>query len=396
MDVINLLSGETLDLLTSIGDWTLVGALPHTLSATQEKVLVHHTTPHEHAEFGIGFGSLKMVAGSTSPIHVETTSVSVMNQTGWGSRAFAWIYSEDAITATTCVTVYSPSASSASSTTEIPAGRWTLVSVHGGLTSVGGEIQMGVSLSGLAVGRYAYLSHPVLSTPDAISRNVFAAESWARLPEFLREVDEVQAEPSYPLLRFMDVLTTHANEILVYWANSQYIPPEEGGDAVAESLLEPELADIATLRWWAQILGIKFYDPSTGSTPWIAFYRALDPDLEPEWSDWLTGVDTNLDLDLTWSEIQNFDPLVSGLLELLRWQVRTAYYGLRAGTKTAIVECVKKGLTGTKSTVFISHADGDPWKFKVQTLTAETGSVPIADIVANAIPAGFEFVHEVV
>lgn len=389
----NLLTGETKNLATSVGTWTKIGTAPHTFTNTRERIKFET------------LGSLKITAGSTADARFETGQFSSGDQIGWDSRAFCWVYASDAVSATLAVHVYSPAISSASATTSVPAGRWTLVSVDGAQPADGGSVSMGISISGVSASEVFYVTNPVIFTPDAISRNIFSAETWSRLPEYIREADESQVLPDFPLLRFIDVATIDANDVFSIWNSAFYIPPEQGGALQAPSTFEPEYASIETVRWLARILGVKFYDPSSGSTPWINFTRGLDPDGITEWLDWMTGLDlAPTDGTVTWAEVQNYNAEVTGLLDLLRWQARTAYFGLRGGTKDAITQCVKKVLTGTQYTLFSTSVGGDPWKFKVQTKQSETPETPtigtasatIVAIVANAVPAGFEFVHETV
>lgn len=389
----NLLTGETGRLATSTGTWSKIGTAPHTFTNTRERIKFDN------------LGSLRITAGSSANAAFETAQFPSGDQFGWPARAFYWVYSAKAVTATAAVHVYTPGISSASASTAVPASLWTLVSVDGAIPTEGGSVALGLSFAGVAANDVIYVTNPVVLTPDAISRNVFSAEVWGRLPDYIKEADELQVLPDFPLLRFIDVATVDANDVFSIWNSAFYIPPEQGGASQTPSTFEPEYASIETIRWLAEILGIKFYDPSSGSTPWINFSRGLDPNGIMDWLDWMTGLDiAPTDGTITWSEVQNYRPEVTGLLDLLRWEVRTAYFGLRAGTKEAIVECVKKVLTGTQYTLFIPLVGGDPWKFKVQTKQSETpdnptigaASATVAAIVANAVPAGFEFVHETV
>jgi hypothetical protein len=389
----NLLTGETSRLATSVGTWSKIGTAPHTFTYTREKIKFD------------SLGSLKITAASSADARFETGQFPSGDQIGWNARAFCWVYSTDPVNATLAVHVYTPAVSSASATTAVPAAKWTLVPVDGFAPTDGGAVSMGISVSGVTVSDLIYVTNPVIVTPDAISRNIFSAEAWSRLPEYLKEADEVQVNPDFPLLRFIDAAMVDASDVFAIWNSAFYIPPEQGGALQVPSTFEPEYASIETVRWLARILGVQFYDPSSGTTPWINFTRGLDPDGITEWLDWMTGLDlAPTDGTITWSEIQNYNAEVTGLLDLLRWQVRTAYFGLRAGTKEAVLACVKKVLTGTQYALFIPLVGGDPWKFKVQTKQSETpenptigtASATVTAIVANAVPAGFEFVHETV
>lgn len=388
--VSNLINDQTNSLLTSCGSWVFIDSEPH---------IKTHTS-----EFGkfTGKGSIRVEAGSSNPIRIETGQFSVDEQFGWDSRAFFWLYSSEPVTVTAAVTTYAPTAASASATLSVFPGKWNLISVDGTTATEGSSIQMGMAVSGLIAGQSFYATNPVIFAPNAISKNIFAAETWLRLPEYMREADATTSSPDFSLLRFIDVITASADDVYSLWDEYRYIPPEEGD--VHVSLLEPEVASIEMLRWWATFLGITFYDPSTGTTPWINFMQGLDPDGIPEWEDWMSVLDVNMDTVVTWDEVQNFAPATTGLLDLLRWQVRTAYYGIRGGTKEAIVESTKKLLSGTQYVNFTTHDGGDPWLFRIQTKQAETPGTPtigtssqsVIEMVTNAIPAGYDVVHETI
>lgn len=390
----NLLTGRTHDFLGGTGSWAFLGAEPHEMGETREQIKFD------------SLGSLKVTAGSDNPIILEHTRVSMDDQYDWDSRAFYWIYSNEPLTATIGLIVYNSTTESASATVSVRARRWTLVSVAGVAPESSARIKMVIRIDDLSDGDSAYVTNPVIITPNAISRNIFAAESWLRLPGYLQEADELQEDPDFPLLRFLDVITSEPDAIYAIWEAMRYIPPddEDGEDL---SSLDPEEADLPTLRWWAQLLGVRFYDPSTGTTSWVNLEEGLDEDSsgEAEWDEWETVPDGgDVGSDASWAEIEGFRPTVSGLSELLRWQIQTAYFGLRGGTLEAVVESVKKVLTGDKYTNVVYHPGGDPWAVKVQTKQSETPDEPdigessasVTEIVANAVPAGYEFIHETI
>jgi hypothetical protein len=386
----NVLTGGTHYLLASTGTWEVVGAGGHTITDSREEIkFVDH-------------GSLKVTAGSTTPVTLTHERVPMADQYDWDSRGFFWVYSNSPLTATIGITVYNSTTESASASLAVRARRWTLVSVDGATPESFARAQITIGLSGLEAGETAYLTNPTILTPNAISRNVFAAESWMRLPQYLRDTDETQTDPDYPLLRFIDVLTADADGVFTEWRDIRYIPPDdEGGPTVSD--LEPSVASLPALRWLAQLLGVRFYDPSTGTTSWINLEVGLDQDGNgPEWEEWESVPDTgDVGTDVSWEEIEAFAPGVSGFEELIRWQVETAYFGLRGGTKESVLETVKKVLTGTKYAVTV---DDTAWVIHVQTKQSETpdntvigaASPTIEEIVANTIPAGFEFLHETV
>lgn len=391
MDTIsNILPDRTHDFLGDIGTWSVVGSGGHSIDDTREQIKFTN------------LGSLKVTAGSATTVTLTHQRVSVGDQHGWDSRAFCWVYSTQPLTATIGITVYNSTTESASVSVAVRARKWTLISVKGAVPESFARVKMSLSLNGLETAEVAYVTNPTIVTPNAISRNLFAAESWMRLPQYLRDTDETQEEPDFPLLRFLDVLTTDANGVYTEWANLRYIPPDSQGGPTVSSL-DPEIASYPTLRWWAQLLGIQFYDPSTGTTSWGNLESGLDIDGDgPEWEEWETVPDGgDPDSVASWEEIEAFNPSVSGLEELIRWQIQTAYFGLRGGTREAVVESVKKVLDGTQ---FTNVVDVGSWVIHVQTKQSETPDTPdvgdpsptVEEIVANTIPAGFEFVHETI
>jgi len=387
---VNILDAPSYSFLGSIGTWRFSYAQTHTFDFSREKLKYED------------FATLKMKAASSSPVSLVSGTFDVGPQTEWPIRGFFWIFSERQVDVTAIINVYQPSQVSASATYEVRANEWTLCSVVGPEAFPGASASLGIHMTGLTSGYSAYMAAPMIYAPDAISANLFAGEVWARLPQYLREVDELQSNPDFPLLRFIDVCFYDANEAYRIWDQYQYIPPELGGETQTASLLDPSIASEYVLRWWARILGIKIYDPSlnTGGTSWSKFESTLST-----WAEWETEPDT-VDVGTTaeWYEIENYDPVVVGLSDLIRWQVQTAYNGLRGGTLIALRESTKKVLSGTKFVTILKRDGGDPWKIRIQTKQSETPNNPtvgtsssaITDIIANAIPAGYEVVHEVV
>ena len=386
----NLLSDRDYDFLGSYGSWTVNA--PHSGSASREKFKF------------VNVGSLRVVAGSTATVTLTSPTETIDDEWGWGVRAFVWVYVPRSAAASVTVNVATPAVTSTTDIQALRPNAWNLLDVDGPIAVESSTVSMIVRVGGLQSADVMYISNPVICAPDAISRNIFAAETWMRIPDYLRESDADQVEPTFPMLRFLDVMTADANEIFDIFERYRYITPEDGGALEAPSALQPEEASIEVLRWWAQLLGIKFYDPSSGSTPWVNFETLLDPDGVPEWTDWLTLPDADSSGTVTWDELEEFSPNVTGLLALLQWQVRTAYFGLRGGTKEAIVNAAKAGLSGTKTVTYLIHDGGDPWKIRIQTKQSESPNGEdvgdpdgtILALIANAIPAGYEVVHETV
>lgn len=106
-------------------------------------------------------------------------------------------------------------------------------------------------------------------------------------------------------------------------------------------------------------------------------------------------------VDTEWIELEAFETDVTGIDEYLRWQVETGYYGVKAGSREAIIEATKQVLTGTKTVNVYSNWQGNPWVIKVYTKTAETpdgvegvSSSRVLQAVERARPAGYQVIHE--
>lgn len=393
---VNLFTGRDGDFLGSVAGWSVNG--PHSKIASREQYKFD------------SLGSLKIINGSTSTVVLTSPSV-IITEEGWDVRAFAWVYAPREVTVVTSVAVETPASVVTTNSMKARANTWTLVTVDGPVPADNSVASVQITFTGLQNGDVTYITSPVLSQPDAISKNIFAAEVWVRMPEYLQDADAMQEDPDYPLLRFIDVNTNTADYIAQLWDTYRYITPEEGGALVPPSLLEPEVANMSVLRWWAQILGINFYDPSTGSgtTSWFNLESGVDVNGDgiPTWDEWvgpapvspLDGPDAGS--GVSWDELENFAPDVSGLLDLIRWQVRTAYNGLRGGTMEALVQTVKKVLIGTKTVNVTTQVGGDPWKIQISTLSSESPNTPVVpgsdslilDVIQNTIPAGYEVVH---
>ncbi len=160
------------------------------------------------------------------------------------------------------------------------------------------------------------------------------------------------------------------------------------------------------LPWLAHLLGVQLRNPALGYSSWLSLQEAADVDSsgEAEWDEWQTAFDgPDGDVVSNWSEIEDAAPTSKADVEnFLRWQVSTAVYGLRAGSRASIIEAAKRVLRGDKWVEVQIHSGGNPWLIKIWTETAETPDVSgdgqssptVVDIVTPALPAGYRVVHE--
>ncbi len=357
--------------------WTVNS--PHTLATTAERTKFP------------GFNSLVVTRGGSVTPEITSSQFEANSEFGWNSRFHFWIYPESDVDVTATISVLSPGTVSTSNVKQAKSGRWTLITVDGSEITSGARLRASVSMTGLTGVEKAWITRPVILNCNAVSKNVFAAEVWNRLPEYLKQSDAEQTEPNYPLLRFIEVVSTGQNELFNKWLSLVF-----DSDKGKSSTWQAEFADEPTLRWLGSLLGVRFQVPQASTSSWAVLEELIDVDLDglPEWSEWESEGDT-------WSGIEGLSPGVEGTLELLRWQASTAYYGLFGGSKKAIIDSAKYLLTGTKTVNYFPRYLGDAWRIHLTTLASETEdastpgttSTAIIDMVTPALPAGFQVTH---
>jgi hypothetical protein len=298
----------------------------------------------------------------------------------------------------------------------IRADEWTLISVETpGIPNPHPSASCQVSLAVSVVWEDAptgeeafYLKWPTICTPDVLSINYGASETYLRLPEYMRDADAFETEPNFPMLRFIDAITPVVLSVDFTRTLYQYVPPEDaGGTPLFSGLTEPSVAEQPEARWLSQLVGVDLIDPRSGATTWGALLSAADTggdsSGEASWEEFVDAVDDaatgNDDGEAQWGEIQefavdsNFTPEI--LLSFTRWQVDSAAYGLRGGTTTSLIEAAKQGLKSVENPVtVVPHADGDPFKIRVEVLSADVKtSIDDVQILINpATPLGYEVV----
>lgn len=167
-----------------------------------------------------------------------------------------------------------------------------------------------------------------------------------RLPAYLRAADAEQAEPDYPLLRYLSLLGDQLDEVVTLVDRFDYRHVYEGGEPGDTSdLVDPATADPAWLPWLAQLVGVDLAD--------------------------VTGVPARREL------LTNTHAL------------------LAHGSDDAIRARVLPLLDGAKYLLVETHYLADPWKILIVTLYNETLVTP-AELLAEAgieKPAGVELRH---
>jgi hypothetical protein len=241
-----------------------------------------------------------------------------------------------------------------------------------------------------------------------LTDNPLTPEIWRRLPDYYKDADRAQVDPTVPLLRFIDVAYGTAGQIEYIWDQIRYIAPDAGGDGTLKSaskLVNPLICCPQYLPWLAELLGVRLQYPATGFTAWdnLAYtFNGSVPEPLQDWDEWESEPDTeDAGSSVQWEEIEDFNPFPGQLTDYIRWQVDSAYFGLRGGTPLAIMESAQQVLKGNKVVRITKHVQGDPWAMVLETLDSETPdtTVPgqqsnaVLRAIKNSIPAGFDVVH---
>lgn len=179
-------------------------------------------------------------------------------------------------------------------------GRWAIVSV---------QFTAPQNAQSISVKAYAEPSHTTASGETVVHTKIwmddFVLVEWSEypsnefatlvqrhVPEYMLEVDD--EEPGKPLRRFIDVLTSTADDVLMAVRGFDYIPAVDGVPGYDRcTLVDPSyypdelVAKRGWLPWLAQLVGARGVSSgSSGLTPWFW--------LEQEIGTW-TGMETQID-----------------------------------------------------------------------------------------------------
>jgi hypothetical protein len=404
--VANFLTGDTAELLQSKGSWAVASGSAN-LTVTQER--------YKYASVG----SLLVEKTTSSAVEVETDSFTIPTATyvGWPVRATVWVWASADIDVIATVNISRATSSPSFTVTQSIYGqRWSLVSLGEGTASIVERSEVAsvqFSLKFANQGSTATLSatqvfvtSPIVSMPNATVYNRFLNETYSLLPEYITQADITLEDQDLPLWRFLDIIFTEADDLYFLWSRLRYIAPEDQQEEKLSDLFNWETMDEAWFSWLAMILGIKFSSYATGFSSWTSLIAKLDTDGNDsglaEWSEWETLPDTgDVGTDVSWAEIEAYAPDTVDIVEALRWQLKTAIYGIKAGTSDAFVEAAKFKLTGTKAVRIERNFGADPWHIRVFTLVAETPDVStigdesgtVLAFLASTVPAGYQVSH---
>ena len=375
-----------------------------------------------------GEGSLEVTLEESESIYYNTDGPNGLSQQTQTTNedvtdsvsAFVWVKTNKPVVLDFTISVLFPQSvasvsplSTETNSVEVTSGEWTLVRMYElprvlnntynyplGMTITVSDIDGGANVT-------LNISHPIMYCTLDFINNPAIIQLMSKFPEFIRDQD-ANAEPlPYQLIRFMEAITIHTGEIIDLVNQFVYEDISEGQDGTntntLSALVDPIAAKREYLPWLALFSGTKIINPTTGSTPW--------ENLPATWQgiDLIDGVDgVGLDPDkdsAPWDLIQEYNTEPAGLVEFLRWQTSTGYYGINAGTQSAIIESVKRVLSGTK-TVGYEIINPFSWAIKLETLLSETpdssllsigDSVDeIIELVEPSRPLGFKVLHELV
>ena len=209
-----------------------------------------------------------------------------------------------------------------------------------------------------------------MATPNIVNDNVWVMNSVvsnlrSRLPDFYFDYDDLETDPQYPFLRFIDVYTETISDSMQAYSDffkydTEEIPlgVEKDSYTAKSILVDPKYIRSEYLQWAFQFAGVPQMKQLT--------------------------VAGNVEISSS-----NEDFKIA--------QLSPAIYGRGAGTQSAIRTAAQFVLTGSKSVVIGQRSGGDPWVIKLTTLTSESpDSEVILAAVEEARPMGFTIIHQAV
>jgi len=351
--------------------------------------------------FVAGIPSISVKADGSGTASITLSNIEIIEEyRGKVLRAFAWVYLKSSSPSTIYLTTATNSASAVVQTTKNLLGfEWSLISVESAAISSNqsSRASIQVQVTGLSSGEEFFVALPALTVPEMVLTSVSCDETYLRLPDYMRRADLDQSEPTLPFRRFIDVLTTLANDIDRTWNLFYYLPPEDNsGIPLRSYLTEPELADEPTLKWLAMIMGTTLLSPYTGFTSWGNLLDGADTNENglTTWAELTAEVDgPDANATLEWSEIETFSIGGTGFGSYQRWQVSSAAYGLRAGSVASIKAAALQAFPEAErsgKTITVTRDPSDAFLILVAVNTMDAGDIgTVTEYINPAMPAGF-------
>jgi hypothetical protein len=217
-----------------------------------------------------------------------------------------------------------------------------------------------------------YFTSPILcSSTDAARFGEALLQMVRHIPVEYLDTGDIQQNPDYALQRFVDVAFEGLDRALKQSFSFQHYDISEGYDEndnrTKSYLVNPDVADTDELKWLAQF---------TGTEPISKLESSVDPsdpfilgETEGDGFSTLNGGDA---LRFTTSALleppQNTAELQK---EFLQWQAANGYYGINAGSITAVEEAVKRLMIGEQQ-VSITIQHNGPFTVLIETPWEQT------------------------
>lgn len=245
-----------------------------------------------------------------------------------------------------------------------------------------------------------YFSCPVVSGfSDHLLLSQAVRQMIPQMPQYLIETDDSQSNPPGAMTRFIDVSFTGLDKGIKALIDYRYFTIEDGRDendnATLSDLVWPSNAEFDEVRWLAQFSGTK---------PIAKLSSSIEPS-DPFILDtsMLNSSDT-----LRFSSTGVLDPPVATtdvVTSFLRWQAQYGYYGINAGSVSAIREATRRVMVGAKEVTIVPQHDG-PFTLLVETPWDQTygGSLDfvgsssgvVEEAIQYAKPIGVKVTHRLV
>jgi hypothetical protein len=250
---------------------------------------------------------------------------------------------------------------------------------------------------------FIYFTRPAFyPSYEFLYRNGSLEDMLAYLPDLFIETDmSVTGDLDMPMFRYLDVVTSQmnivSNKAIGYTFYDISEGHVEGNTDLDSSLVQTSNADLETLIWLA-----KF----SGTLPITRFASSLEEVSDPFVLD-SSLLDSDDALRITsYSELN--PPAIDEEDQrlLVKWQIDNGYYGINAGTDTALMESAKLMLIGTKTVSLEYDYSTSPFEINILTRWDETlgadvsligqSSPLLLEAVAKARPLGVLVTHELV
>ena len=217
-----------------------------------------------------------------------------------------------------------------------------------------------------------YFTSPILCTSlDAGRFGEAMLQIIRHIPIEYLDTEDIQQNPDYALQRFIDVAFEGLDRAIKQSFSFQHYDISEGyddtDDRTKSYLVNPDVAEVPELKWLAQFAGTEPISKLESSQdPSDAFVLGAT---EGDGGSVLNGTDalrftvaTLLEPPQNTAELQK---------DFLSWQAENGYYGINAGSITAIEEAVKRLMIGQKQVDITLQYEG-PFTVLVETPWEQT------------------------